>query len=185
MSFTSKCFVFHDHHCGLEVSGDMLAIWREAGDLQWRDVMLAFPTYQYNRYNQFMFTRPGALGVVLGKGRGLRNAYLRGKRMEVEVLLGGCGCFQVDTGFLDPSAGPNLPDIHGTEIQGCWGVPNPMKIPKRWQATTSEPFNCDWDRNNWRMGWSQPKKSYCCTLARGRMMVFFGHVWSLGFGACR
>lgn len=102
--------------------------------------------------------------------------------MEVEVLLGGCGCFQVDTGFLDPSAGPNLPDIHGTEIQGCWGVPNPMKIPKRWQATTSEPFNCDWDRNNWRMGWSQPKKSYCCTLAPGWMMVFsvmFGH-WVLG-----
>jgi len=30
------------------------------------------------------------------------------------------------------------------------------------EATTSEPFNCDWDRNNWRMGWSQPKKSYCC-----------------------
>lgn len=43
-----KWFVFHDHHCGLEVSGDMLAMWREAGGLQWRDVMLAFPTCQYN-----------------------------------------------------------------------------------------------------------------------------------------
>lgn len=100
----SKWFVFHDHHCGLEVSGDILAMWREAGGLQWRDVMLAFPTCRYNRYNQFMFTRPGALGIVLGKGRGLRNAYLRGKRVEVEVLLGGCGYFQVENGFLDPSA---------------------------------------------------------------------------------
>lgn len=92
----------------------------------------------------------------------MERLFLEGKEWKLKSRW---GCFQVDTGFLDPSAGPNLPDIHGTEIQGCWGVPNPMKIPKRWQATTSEPFNCDWDRNNWRMGWSQPKKSYCCTLA--------------------
>ena len=77
----------------------------------------------------------------------------------------------------------NLPDItrhnlHGRKLHGAL---NPLKIPKSWQATTSEPFNCDWDRNNWRMGWSQPKKSYCCTLAPRWMMVF-GHVWSLGFG---
>ena len=76
----------------------------------------------------------------------------------------------------------NLPDIiymAGNSMDV--GAPNPLKIPQSWQATTSEPFNCDWDRNNWRMGWSQPKKSYCCTLAPRWMMVC-GHVWSLGFG---
>eukprot|EP00435_Cladocopium_sp_Y103_P061571 s340_g23.t1 len=30
------------------------------------------------------------------------------------------------------------------------------------EGTTSEPFNCDWGRHNWHMGWSQPKKIYCC-----------------------
>ena len=30
------------------------------------------------------------------------------------------------------------------------------------QGTTSEPFNCDWGRHNWHMGWSNPKKIYCC-----------------------
>ncbi len=80
----SKWLVFH-HHCGsLEVSGDMLAMWREAGGLQWRDVMLAFPTCRYNRYNQFMFTRPCALGIMRGKGRGLRNACLREKEWKLK-----------------------------------------------------------------------------------------------------
>ncbi|CAL1133384.1 unnamed protein product [Cladocopium goreaui] len=30
------------------------------------------------------------------------------------------------------------------------------------EGTTSEPFNCDWGRHNWHMGWSNPKKIYCC-----------------------